>query len=229
MRVLVVEDNSTYANLVVARLAQSGLYADLVQSGREAEHAISRMEYAAIILDLGLPDQDGLELLKTIRSRRPSTPVIIVTARTSLESRVTSLRMGADDYLAKPFSMDELVARLYALLRRPGNQLSQMLVAGNVVFDSAVRQLVVNDQVQFFRVRELAVLELLIRYKGNAVGRGIFEERLFGLAVEQESNTLDVYIHRLRKQLEEAGATVTIHTIRGLGYMLSEDKKESLP
>ncbi|SRR6266404_762593 len=229
MRVLVVEDNSTYANLVVARLAQSGLYADLVQSGHEAELAILRMEYAAIILDLGLPDQDGLELLKTIRSRRSSTPVIIVTARNSLESRVTSLHMGADDYLAKPFSMDELVARLYALLRRPGNQLSQMLVAGNVLFDSAIRQLVVDGRVQFFRVRELAVLELLIRYKGSAVGRRIFEERLFGLAVEQESNTLDVYIHRLRKQLEDAEATVTIHTIRGVGYMLSEDKKDGLP
>jgi DNA-binding response OmpR family regulator len=223
MRVLIVEDNVTYAGLVAARLAQSGFDSDQASSVREAKHAISQMEYAAILLDLGLPDQDGATLLHDLRSQGDSTPVLIVTARNSLRDRIKGLREGADDYLAKPFSMDELIARLHALLRRPSNLLGQVLSAGNVSLDVESRQLMVNGQVQLFRLREMTVLELLMRHKGSAVARRIFENQLFGISGEQDSNTVDVYIHRLRTQLADAGASVKIHTIRGVGYMMSDD------
>jgi DNA-binding response OmpR family regulator len=151
---------------------------------------------------------------------------MIVTARHGLEHRLQGLREGADDYLAKPFSMEELVARLHALLRRPGQLLGRLLTAGNLSLDTDNHQLKVGDSLQLMRVRELEVLELLIRNKGRVVTRQRFEEWLFGLQLEQETNALDVYVHRLRKVLADAEATVTIHTIRGVGFLMSEVKDD---
>jgi len=226
MRILIVEDNVTYAGLVAARLAQSGFDADLANSVGEAKRAIARMDYAAILLDLGLPDQNGTTLLQDMRAHGDSTPVLIVTARNSLKDRIDGLHDGADDYLAKPFSMDELVARLHALLRRPSSLLGQVLSAGNVSLDVENRQLSIDGRIQSVRQRETAILELLMRRKGNTVTRRVLQDQLFGADGEQDSNTVDVYIHRLRTQLTEAGATVKIHTIRGVGYVMSEDKSE---
>lgn len=220
MRVLIVEDNNAFAQLVAERMAQSGFDSDKALSVKQAEEAIESVDYAAIVLDLGLPDSDGLTLLRNLRNRGDATPVLITTARNSLEDRVRGLREGADDYLAKPFSIDELIARLHALLRRPGTLLGHVLKAGNISLDSDSHQVNVGDRVQPMRLRETVVLELLMRHKGNVVPRRYFEDQLFGIAGEQESNTVDVYIHRLRKQLDDAGATVQIHTIRGVGYML---------
>jgi two-component system response regulator TctD len=145
-----------------------------------------------------------------------------MTGRSSLEDRVTGLREGADDYLAKPFVMDELIARLHALLRRPGRRWDQLLSAGNVSLDTENHQVIVGDQIQLFRLREATVLELLLRDRDRVVPRRMFEDRLYGLAGEQDSNAIDVYIHRLRKLLTDAEATVQIHTIRGVGYMITE-------
>jgi DNA-binding response OmpR family regulator len=224
MRVLIVEDNKAFAGLVAARLEQSGIESDQTGSVEQAERAIASVDYAAIILDLGLPDRDGLGLLRDLRLRGDATPVLLMTARNSLEDRVRGLREGADDYLAKPFSIDELIARLRALMRRPGKLLGQVLSAGNVTLDIEHHQVNVDDKVQAFRLRETVVLEILMRHKSNVVPRRYFEDQLFGLEGEQDSNTVDVYVHRLRKQLTDAGATVTIHTIRGVGYMMAEDK-----
>jgi DNA-binding response OmpR family regulator len=225
MRVLIVEDNKAFASLVAARLEQSGIESDQIETVEQAERAISSVDYAAIILDLGLPDRDGLGLLRDLRQRGDSTPVLIMTARNSLEDRVRGLREGADDYLAKPFSVDELVARLRALMRRPGKLLGQVMSAGNVSLDVEHHQVNVGDKVQPFRLRETVVLEILMRHKGSVVPRRYFEDQLFGMSGEQDSNTVDVYVHRLRKQLADVGATVTIHTIRGVGYMMSIDKE----
>jgi DNA-binding response OmpR family regulator len=224
MRVLVVEDNREFAHLVAERLTRAGFDTDQARNGADAERAVAVLDYAAIILDLGLPDQDGLQFLRNLRSRRNITPVLIVTGRSSLEDRVTGLRAGADDYLTKPVVMDELIARLHALLRRPGRRYDQVLSAGNVSLDTENHQVIIGDQMQLFRLREATVLELLLRHKDRVVPRRVFEDHLYGLSGDQDSNAIDVYAHRLRKLLAEAEATVQIHTIRGVGYMLSEDK-----
>ena len=222
MRILIVEDNSTYGHLVAQRLAQAGLDSDEVTSSLAARRAILTVRYAAVLLDLGLPDEDGIVLLRDMRSAGHTMPIMIVTARRGLEHRIQGLREGADDYLAKPFSMEELVARLHALLRRPGQLLVRPLTAGNVSLDTENRQLKVGDSVQPMRVREQEVLELLIRNSGRVVSRRSIAERLFGLRMEQDSNTLDVYVHRVRKVLADADATVKIHTIRGVGFLMSD-------
>jgi DNA-binding response OmpR family regulator len=221
MRILIVEDNSTYGHLVAQRLAQAGFDSDEVTSASAARRALLSVRYAAILLDLGLPDDDGIVLLRQIRSAGHTMPVMIVTARHGLEHRLQGLREGADDYLAKPFSLEELVARLHALLRRPGYMLGRLLTAGNISLDTDNRQVMVGDSLQLLRVRELEVLELLIRNRGRVVTRRRFEEWLFGLQMEQETNALDVYVHRLRKILADADATVKIHTIRGVGFLMS--------
>jgi DNA-binding response OmpR family regulator len=177
-------------------------------------------------LDLGLPDDDGIVLPRDIRSAGHIMPIMIVMARHGLEHRLQGLREGADDYLAKPFSMEELVARLHALLRRPGQALGGLLTAGNISLDTDNHQLKVGDSLLLMRVREQEVLELLIRNSGRVVSRMRFAERLFGLRVEQDTNALDVYVHRLRKVLADADATVTIHTIRGVGFLMSEGKDD---
>jgi DNA-binding response OmpR family regulator len=223
MRVLIVEDNQIFAELVAKRLAQSGFDSDRASTVGQAEEAIKSVDYAAVVLDLGLPDKDGMLLLRGLRSRNDATPVLITTARNSLEDRVRGLREGADDYLAKPFSVDELIARLHALLRRPGKLLGHVMSAGNVSLNSESHQVNVGDRVLTMRLRETLVLEILMRHKGNVVPRRYFEDQLFGLDGDQDSNTVDVYIHRLRRQLDEAHATVRVHTIRGVGYLLFED------
>ena len=221
MRVLIVEDNRAFASLVEARLTKSGIESDRAETVEQAEQATSMVEYAAILLDLGLPGRDGLHFLRDLRKRGKSTPVLVMTARHGLEDRVRGLREGADDYLVKPFSLEELVARLHALLRRPEKLLGQPLVVGNVTLNTENHQVTVGRSVLLVRLRETAVLEILMRHSDSVVPRRVFEDHLFGMEGEQDSNTVDVYIHRLRRQLGEARATVTIHTVRGVGYMLT--------
>jgi DNA-binding response OmpR family regulator len=228
MRVLIAEDNAAFASLVAARLDQSGIDSDVAGCVAAARRAISAVEYAAIILDLGLRGRDGLELLRQLRSHGDSTRVLIATARHSLEHRVRALRDGADDYLVKPFSLSELVARLQAVMRRPGLSLKvHTLRAGNVLLDVKNRQVNIGEHVQVVRRRETFILELLMRNLSSVVRRKHFEDRLFGVDEEQESNTVDVYVHRLRRQLADGGATVSIHTVRGVGYMMTEENRRS--
>ena len=227
MRVLIVEDNKVFASLMADRLGRSGFESDQVGTVELAEQAIATVDYAAIVLDLGLGDRDGLDLLRDLRKRGSSIPVVITSARHSLDDRVRGLREGADDYLAKPFSVDELIARLHAVMRRPGKFIGQSLYSGNVILDTESRQVRIADAVHLVRVRETLLLELLMRHTGHVVPRHYFEHQLFGHDGEHDSNTVDVYVHRLRRQLIDAGATVMIHTIRGVGYMLTELKRTS--
>jgi DNA-binding response OmpR family regulator len=224
VRVLIVEDNKVFASLMASRLDRSGIESDQVVSVEQAEQAIATVDYGAIVLDLGLGDRDGLELLRALRAKGNSIPIVITSARHSLEDRLRGLREGADDYLAKPFSVDELIARLHAVMRRPGKFVGQMLQAGNVGLDTESRQIRIADAVHIVRVRETLLLELLMRHAGHVVQRDYFEHQLFGRESDHDSNTVDVYVHRLRRQLLDAGATVAIHTIRGVGYMLTEVK-----
>jgi DNA-binding response OmpR family regulator len=222
MRILIVEDNATFAALVAEHLQRGGFDSDRVDSIEAASRAISTMSYAAIVLDLGLRDGDGIDLLRGLRERGDSTPIVVASARYGLDDRVRGLREGADDYIAKPFSVDELIARLRAVLRRPGKLLGKVIRAGNVALDTTSRQVNVDGRVHPMALRMTALLELLIRHVGTVVRRRYFEDQLFGAAAEFDSSTVDVYIHRLRRQLEAAGATVVIHTIRGVGYMMTE-------
>lgn len=224
MRLLVVEDNNDLSQLLLKGLGAEGFAADVVATAGEARAALVTTRYSAVVLDLGLPDGDGLSVLRELRERKDATPVLVLTARGGVHDRVTGLRSGADDYLAKPFAFEELVARLQALLRRPGVLLGQLLRVGNVAFDTEARQAFVDDRPQFFSAREVAVLEILMRRSGRVVSKKLVEDHLFGLSTDVGSNAVEVYIHRLRKLLADAGGTVQIHTIRGVGYLIAEGK-----
>jgi DNA-binding response OmpR family regulator len=224
MRLLLVEDNVELAELLTQGLGGAGFAADVVGSAEDAREVLATTRYAAIVLDLGLPDEDGLGVLRELRARQDATPVLVLTARGGVGDRVTGLRSGADDYLVKPFALEELVARLQALLRRPGELLGRSLRVGNVTYDTEARQAFVGDAPQYFSAREVAVLELLMRRSGRVVSKKLVEDQLFGLSIDISSNAVEVYIHRLRKQLADCGANVQIHTIRGVGYLIAEDK-----
>src|SRR5687768_16546458 len=224
MRVLLVEDNPELVSLLKKGLAQSGFSADSVGTVGDARHVVATIKYAAIVLDLGLPDEDGLSLLREIRHGHDTTPVLVLTARNGVSDRVTGLREGADDYLPKPFAMEELVARLQALLRRPGNLLGKLISFGNVALDTEGRQVFVAGVSRTFPARETAVLEILLRRGGHVAPKRLFEDHLFGLSGDIGSNAVEVYVHRLRKMLADAGAAVKIHTVRGVGYLMAEDK-----
>jgi two-component system response regulator TctD len=223
MKILVVEDNGTLAMLIAAALKKAGMLPDIASTSRQAEQALAAIEYDALLLDLGLPDRDGFQLMQDLRSRGSSIPILVTTARHALYDRVSGLRAGADDYLVKPFHQEELVARLQALLRRPGKVLGRVLRIGNVELDTESHRVTVGGRVQV-QMRQAVVLELLMRQEGNVVRREYIEDQLFGLDGDHTPNALEVYVHRLRRQLEVAGATVRVHTIRGVGYMLTQGR-----
>jgi DNA-binding response OmpR family regulator len=222
MKVLIVEDNRTLATLMAATLRKAGLPVDVVGTALEAEQALEASVYDALLLDLGLPDRDGLQLMEKLRSSGNAIPILVTTARHALHDRVHGLRAGADDYLVKPFAQEELVARLQALLRRPGKLLGNVLRAGNVELDAETHHVTIDGRFQPIMMRQAVVLELLIRQEGGVVKREYIEDQLFGLDGEHTPNAIEVYVHRLRKNLGEMGATVSIHTIRGVGYMLKQ-------
>lgn len=224
MRLLVVEDNEQLAELLAQGLQTAGYETDVLTSLEEASAVLRTTFYAALILDLGLPDGDGLALLRELRHRNNPIPVLVLTARGGLHDRVQGLRSGADDYLVKPFALEELVARLEAQLRRPGHLLSSSLRIANLEFDTTNRQASIDDQPQVLSARETAVLELLMRSKGRVVSKKQVEDHIFGHSGEVASNAIEVYVHRLRKQLAERGAKVLVHTIRGVGYLIAEEK-----
>jgi DNA-binding response OmpR family regulator len=224
MRLLVVEDNAQLSQLLGKGLRMAGYDADLLATMEEARAALMTTSYAALILDLGLPDGDGLSILQELRHRKDPIPVLILTARGGLHDRVNGLRVGADDYLVKPFALEELVARLEAQLRRPGQQLGSSLRIANLEFNLRDRQASIDDQPQALSSRETAVLELLMRSKGRVVSKKQVEDHIFGLSGDVASNAVEVYVHRLRKQLSDKSARVEIHTIRGVGYLIAEQK-----
>ena len=223
MRLLVVEDNEEMALLLTQGLARAGYAADVMETAASASAALETMSFVAVILDLGLPDADGVSVLRGLRHRHDPTPVLVLSARGGVRARVEALRDGADDYMVKPFAFEELVARLEALLRRPGSALGLVLKLGNVALDSVARQVFVDDRPQFLSAREVAVLEILMRHGGRVVAQRLVENQLFGLSAGTTSNAVEVYVHRLRKHLAEAGADAMIRTVRGVGYIMIED------
>ena len=226
MRVLLVEDSTELVALLKKGLAQGGFSADAVRTAADAAHALATMRYAAMVLDRGLPDQDGLSLLRDMRRRGDSTPVLVLTARDGVTDRVAGLRDGADDYMAKPFAMEELIARLQALLRRSPGPDGPTLTLGNVALKTDGRQAIVDGRMLSLPAREVDVLEVLLKRSGKVVSHDSLQGQVFGSSQDVASNAIEVYVHRLRKILAEAGANVQIHTIRGAGYLMDVAKSD---
>jgi DNA-binding response OmpR family regulator len=224
VRLLVVEDEPRIAELLRTGLGRAGFVADMVATCSDAKATLALNPYDATILDLGLPDGDGLDLIGDVRRAGNLVPILVLTARDAVEDRVCGLDAGADDYLVKPFAMSELVARTKALLRRPGGALGTMLKAGNIKFDTIGRDVSVGSAPLFLPRRETAILEHLMRRLGRVVPKAVLEEKLYGLDDELESNAIPVHVHHLRHKLVDCGATAEIHTVRGVGYLLTENK-----
>jgi DNA-binding response OmpR family regulator len=221
MRLLVVEDESELGELVQRALNRAGFAVDLAEDFATAEEHLAVAHYDVVILDLGLPDRDGLDLLHHMRRRELATAVLILTARDGPEERVTGLDSGADDYLIKPFHLPELVSRIRALLRRPNAALGVRLAAGNLELDTARREVSVGEAQVALSLRETALLELLLRAQGRVVTRESIEDGLYGFDTLLGSNAVEVLVHRLRRKLTQAEATPRVHTLRGVGYMLA--------
>ena len=220
MRLLIIEDEARIVEILRSALSRSGFAVDAVGRCGDARAALEVNPYDAVILDLGLPDGDGLALLKNMRAHGNAVPVLVLTARDAVEHRVAGLDTGADDYLVKPFAMSEVVARIKALLRRPEGALGALLKSGNIAFDTIGRDLRVGATVLVLPRRESAILEHLMRRAGRVVPKTVLEEKLYGIDDELGSNAIPVHVHHLRRKLLDRGATVQIHTVRGVGYLL---------
>lgn len=218
MRALLVEDDQILADGLSGSLGDWGFSVTLAMTGRYANAALHTQAYDLVILDLGLPDCDGKDILKQLRARKSTVPVLILTARGGLNDRVSGLESGADDYLAKPFELRELEARVRALIRRSCGGFNHEIVVGRLVLDTLGQQLKVDDKPIFMPAREYGVLQALILQVGRVVSKDMIVQRLTVGGDELADNAIEVYIHRLRRRLEPFG--VRIRTVRGLGYLL---------
>ncbi len=221
MRLLVIEDDLELANGLVNALGQSHHAAEAVHTGQAALALCAVTQYDLVILDLGLPDGDGIALLRRLRLQGLAAPVLILTARDHLQDRIAGLDAGADDYLAKPFALGELEARIRALWRR-GASTNPLLSFGRIEFDPASRQLAVQGKPVAATARELAVLELLLRRSGGVVSKNQMIESLYTWDQEVNPTMIEVFVSRLRRKLERADAGVEIRALRGLGYRLEQ-------
>ncbi len=222
MRVLLVEDEQAMVTVLRGGLVRHDMVVDDVQCLADAEEALRGGVYDVIVMDRRLPDGDGLSLVRALRSRGDTVPVLMLTAKGDLIDRVAGLNSGADDYLGKPFAFEELLARLRALARRPATMQPEVVSFGRLSFDFTHREAHVGVFHLRMPRRELLVVETLMRRMGRMVLRETLMEAVFGMDDEIESNALDTHISRLRRKLADADAGVTIHGIRGVGYLLQE-------
>ena len=221
MKILLVEDHGPMRTMIADHLVEQGFAIEATARANDALAAVEGIEYDAIILDLGLPDLDGMEFLRRLRGgSRTDTPVLILTARDSLEDRVNGLNAGADDYVVKPFNLKELEARLRAVLRRPGPRRGRVYAYGTVTFDTVLREARVNETPLDLTRREAALLEELLRSPGHVIPKDSLEDRLYALDDAGSPNALEAAVSRLRKKLLAANAELRIETKRGIGYRL---------
>lgn len=218
MRILLVEDDSMLGDALCRSLTQDGFVVDWAQNVEDAELSLSSVVYGLVLLDLGLPDKEGLEFLSDQRSAANSIPIIILTARDAVADRIAGLDAGADDYLVKPFDPDELAARIRALQRRQAGRFSPLIEHGSLVINPAIREVYRNGQRIWLTAKEYALLAALIERPGALLSKASIEERLYGWGDEVESNAVEVHIHNLRKKLGHG----IIRTVRGVGYMIEE-------
>ena len=220
MRILIAEDDPVLADGLQKSLRRNDFAVDLVHDGEHADHTLAVQNYDLVILDLGLPKIDGFEVLRRLRRRGGTAPVLILTARDAVADRVKGLDLGADDYLTKPFELPELEARVRALIRRGQTGGSSLLTHGPLTLDLAGHRATLEGVPVELSARELGVLEVLMLRSGRVVNKEQLADQLYGQGEEVGANAIEVYVHRLRKKLEPAG--VVIRTIRGLGYLLEK-------
>jgi DNA-binding response OmpR family regulator len=218
MRILLVEDDELLGDGLQAGLRHCGFSADWLRDGESARAALRSEDYAAVVLDLGLPRLDGLAVLRDLRAAGNPVPVLVLTARDKTADKVGGLDSGADDYLVKPVDLDELAARLRALIRRAAGQAVPLLKVGGLELDPAGRRVRLNGESLDLPAKELAVLEMLMRNAGKVISKGQLEAALYGWGEGVESNAVEVHIHHLRRKL---GAEA-IRTLRGVGYLLEK-------
>ena len=220
MRVLAIEDNRRFLDLMCSHLKRHGFAVDSAATLAEGLELVASGCHDVVLLDLSLPDGDGSEFLARLRREQSAVPIIVLSARGEIADRLGSLDSGADDYLVKPFDLDELVARIRAVARRGTVRKEQSLAFADIVFDQQRRIVLVNGQVMTLRPREISLLELLLRRAGEPIHRDTLLSSLYALDEEIGSNSLDVHVHHLRRRLAEAGARASITTVRGHGYAL---------
>jgi DNA-binding response OmpR family regulator len=220
MRLLLVEDDAMIGESLREALRRQGFAADWVRDGRAADAVLASERFDAVLLDLGLPQRGGLEVLKAMRARGNATPVLVLTARDTLIDKVAGLDAGADDYLVKPFEFDELLARLRALVRRGAGRASATLAVADLQLDPATREVSRGGRAVLLSAREFALLQVLMERPGAIVSRAQLEDRLYGWGEELESNAISVYVHQLRRKLGDD----LLHTVRGVGYYVGPAK-----
>ncbi|MCU0976118.1 MAG: response regulator transcription factor [Steroidobacteraceae bacterium] len=219
MRILLVEDDELIGDGIATGLRDEGHAVDWVQDGDAALAALGTHEYAAVVLDLGLPGRNGLEVLRRMRAGGNRTPVMILTARAAVDERVAGLDAGADDYLAKPFALDELGARLRAIARRAAGRAAPVLASGRIELDPAAHAVTVAGKAVTLSAREFSLMQLLMENAGRVLPRERLEQALYGWNEEVESNAVEVHIHHLRRKLGKE----SIVTVRGVGYTVPRD------
>jgi two-component system, OmpR family, response regulator len=225
MRLLLVEDNHRLGTLIRDGLRDSGYAVDWVTTIDESEAALKTTHIDLVLLDLSLPDGDGIDLIRQMRAQNNMTPVLVLTARSGLNDRIEGLDSGADDFLVKPFAIEELSARCRALLRRPDRGLPPQLTLGNVMLNSSERTVSVGEAVQDFGRKEIDLLEILLRRAEHVVPRPMLEDSMYDMNEDVSSNALEAVVSRLRRHLKQSQATVEIRTIHGIGYTITTQTK----
>jgi DNA-binding response OmpR family regulator len=224
MRILVIEDEKRIADFIARGLEESGYTVEVAENGTTALARIHDIDFDLIILDLMLPDVDGLTILQKVRNRKLSPPVLILSARGTLDDRVQGLELGADDYLVKPFAFVELQARVRALLRR-GQPLAERLQVGDLSLDCIRRKVTRGDEAIDLAPKEFSILEYLMRNKSRPLSRTMIVEHVWEMDYDGLTNIVDVYIRHLRSKIDEGRAHKLIHTVRGIGYMIDAPEK----
>ncbi len=220
MRILLVEDNRRLSSTLKLSLMDEGYAVDVAYDGVEGQELAEMTPYDVIILDIMLPKRDGLEVCRELRQQRINSPILMLTARDTVEDRVKGLDSGADDYLVKPFALDELRARLRALLRRESTDKTGFLTVADLTLDPSTRDVTRGNAAIFLTVKEFALLEYLMRHSNRLITREMVEDHVWSYDYDGISNVVDVYIRRLRRKIDEPFAVKLIETVRGIGYRI---------
>ncbi|MGA7721278.1 MAG: response regulator transcription factor [Ignavibacteriaceae bacterium] len=223
MRILIIEDEKKVASFIKKGLEEEYFVADIAGDGREGLKLAVSEEYDIIIMDIMLPYMDGITLIKEIRKREISTPVLMLTVNDSVKDKVEGLDAGADDYLTKPFAFEELIARLRALLRRNENSKTSKLIVGDLVLDLQSHRVFRNNQEIILTPKEYSILEYLMRNSKKVISRTKLIEHVYDYHFDTETNIIDVYINKVRSKIDTNFEKPLIHTIRGIGYVLKDD------